>query len=154
MTSCTKTVNLAQYVPGTTSTTTGTARGTYGSVNYGETTEKSGYTKYVPTQITVHTRGVSLTAYDAAAYRKNKSEVEVWRVCTISSGQSSDLRYILDYLLVSAFKFFGINSKQDVYQKLDVDDQEVKHLREKLSSSLDFKANILLKGGPACPMIE
>lgn len=48
-----------------------------------------------------------MTVIDANNYRNSKTESVAWIGDTTSSGSSSDLRYTIDYMLLSAFKWFG-----------------------------------------------
>ena len=133
ITSSTTMINVPKYVPGQTQTKSGAVYGTYGYAgSYNEKTESSGSTVYVPEEYTYFTRGVGIFVYDAKLYRKKKIEEQVWSGMAISSGENSDLRDVVDYLLVSVFGYFGQNTKKNIDIYMSDRNQHVKQLRGEL----------------------
>jgi len=137
ITSTTTKINVPKYIPGETHTTSGSVSGNSGYVgSYSERTESSGKIVYVEQDYTFFTRGVSVYVYDAKRYRKDKQEDQVWSGLAISSGENNDLRYVVDYLLVSVFSYFGDNTNKSVKINMAEDDEKVRHLRAELGDIL------------------
>lgn len=137
MTSSTATVNVPRYVPGQTQTTTGNVYGNRGyGGSYSEKTQTSGTTVYVPQTFTYFTRGLAIYVYDAETYRKHSREEQIWSGIAISSGENSDLRQVIDYLLISVFSYFGDNTKKKVQISMPTDDEKVQKLRMELGAIL------------------
>ena len=78
-------------------------------------------------------RGISLFVYDSKAILDKKA-VLVWQGTTISTGQSNDLRYVSNYMLVPLFNYFGVSSNQKLYFNVPEDSKEVEAFKESLSS--------------------
>jgi hypothetical protein len=66
-----------------------------------------GYTTYVPQNFTLYSSSLILDVFDAQRKRDMKEEKPVWIGETFSSSRNSDLREIIDFLLVAAFEHFG-----------------------------------------------
>jgi hypothetical protein len=62
---------------------------------------------------------------EGAAYRNQKVSRPVWVGEARSVGSSSDLRLVLNYLLVADFKEFGKNTGQAVTVAIEADNPEV-----------------------------
>lgn len=142
MTSSTGTINVPRYIPGGTEKKEGSIYGVGGSVQYQEQTQKAGSTVYVPQTYTFYTRGLLVAVYDAKIYRKTKKEEQVWQGFSVSSGESDDLRQIIDYLLVSVFKYFGKNTYKNIETNINERDEEVKKLRGELSSTINIDQGV------------
>ena len=56
---------------------------------------------------TVNERWLSLLAIDARAYSQTGEFKQVWECKTLSAGESSDLRYIINYMLIPSIENFG-----------------------------------------------
>jgi hypothetical protein len=133
MTSTTTQINVPRYIPGQTQTTSGSVYGNRGyGGSYSEKTQSSGTTVYVPQDYTFFTRGLAVYVYDAEMYRKHEKEEQVWSGLAISSGENSDLRQVIDYLLISVFSYFGDNTKKSVKIDMAEDNEKVHKLRSEL----------------------
>lgn len=100
-------VNNLHYIPGTTQNT----QGNLGNLLFNQKTTSSGTFQYVPEEITIFTGSINIYVYDATEHRKwFGKEVLVWSGSAASSGDNPDLRELIDYLLVSIFKDFGLSS--------------------------------------------
>lgn len=138
ITSTQTTINVPKYIPGQSQTTQGSVYGSSGGYgSYQQTTQTSGTTVYVPENYIFFTRALAIDVYDAKLYRKNKKIEELWKANAISSGESGDLRYIIDYLLVTAFAHFGGDTGKYVEKELSVDDREVRKLRGEICEEFD-----------------
>lgn len=105
------------YVPGTTQVTHGVALGTCGPALYQEQTSTPGAFVTVPEQYTLYERTLNINVYTAQKFTKNKKREKVWQISTISTGETGDLRETIDYLLASAFKHFGENTRGQILEK-------------------------------------
>lgn len=120
----TRTAYITQYIPGDKQITTGRKVGD-SNVTYQEQTETVGRFVNVPQEYPVWTHKLMVHVVDA---RESQKE-EVWQGSAISTEENDDLREIIDYLLVTAFKFFGHNTQHKVQTSMSIKDQEVKALR-------------------------
>jgi hypothetical protein len=98
------------YVPGTTQVTHGYALGTGGGALYQEQTSTPGAFVTVPEQYTLYERKLSIQVTAAQPFTKDKKPEQVWQVSAISAGETGNLRETVDFLLASAFKYFGQNT--------------------------------------------
>ncbi len=97
----------------------------YGGFPY-STIRTPGYTTYVPYSYTVYTRWLKLSLFDSS-FIEHKVD-PLWIGTITSSGRSSDLREVLNYMLVCAFDHFGENTKKQIITELPADDKRVKAL--------------------------
>ena len=119
----TKTGAMPMYHPGGTATVN--TFHSYGGSSY-STIQTPGYTTYVPYSRTVYTRWLNLLLYDK---RVMEYKVEpVWIGTITSSGRSSDLREMINYMLVCAFDHFGENTKKRIIRQVSADDKRAKAL--------------------------
>lgn len=78
-----------------------------------------------PTDITpLYDRWLQLTVVEGPAYRTQKLSRPVWVGEAHSAGASSDLRTVLNFLLVASFKEFGKNTGKAVTQEINARDPE------------------------------
>jgi hypothetical protein len=155
ITSTTTKINVPRYIPGQTQSTSGTVYGNRGYAgSYSEKTQSSGTTVYVPQDYTFFTRGVAIYVYDAEMYRKHEKEEQVWSGMAISSGENSDLRDVIDYLLVSVFSYFGDNTKKNVKISMAEDDEKVHKLRAELGVILPSGLAPLMNSGGGMVSME
>ncbi len=101
------------------------------SLQYSEEKEKPGKTVYVPETRTYFTKNLSMKVYDGKLFRNSQS-VEVWNGSSMSKNSCDDLREMIDYFLVSAFRHFGRNTFKKVEVAISKDDEEVKEFQEGL----------------------
>lgn len=118
------------YRPGGTATTniyTGSGRWAVA------TTRLPGSTSYRSYSYTYYTRYIGLTLYERKRWleagEKDLAETIAWRATTTSSGSSSDLRQVIDYLLVATFDYFGEDTGKQVHRSLKKDNEAVNALR-------------------------
>jgi hypothetical protein len=74
--------------------------------------------------VTLYDRWLQLTVVEGPAYRTQKISRPVWVGEARSVGASSDLRMVLNYLLVADFKEFGKNTGKAVTVEIDANNQE------------------------------
>lgn len=129
MTSDTKTINVPHYIPGPSKSVEGNVTGADGVVHYQEETTLSGTTVFVPEDFTFFTRNLLVSVFDAETYRSTGIEEQVWEGYAVSTGSSDDFRDMIDYLLVSAFKYFGKNTHKNVETTLLEDNESIQWLR-------------------------
>lgn len=101
------------------------------SLAYTEEKEKPGKTVYVPETRTYFTKNLSMKVYDGQLFR-NSQLVEVWSGSSMNKDARDDLREMIDYFLVSAFRHFGKNTFKKVEIAISKDDEEVKEFQEEL----------------------
>jgi hypothetical protein len=73
---------------------------------------------------TLYDRWLLLTVVEGPAYRTQKISRPVWVGEARSAGISSDLRLVLNYLLVADFKEFGKNTGQAVTVEIEANNPE------------------------------
>lgn len=118
------------YVPGGVAQThvyTSTGQWATATTQLPDRTEQRSYS------YTAYARYLSMTLYDdarfAAAPESKKETAVVWSAKTTSSGSSSDLRSVIDYLLVATMEEFGRDTGKQIKRTLPKGDQRVKDLR-------------------------
>jgi hypothetical protein len=74
-------------------------------------------------------RRIELDAMDLAHFKRKEEIITVWKTLVFSSGSSSDLRWIIPYMLVAAAPYIATNTEQTVEVSLSVDDSRVSELR-------------------------
>jgi hypothetical protein len=77
------------------------------------------------TSATLYERWLLIKVVQASAYRARQDAPPVWVGEARSVGVSSDLRMVLNYLLVADFKEFGKNTGQAVPMEIDAENPEV-----------------------------
>lgn len=113
-------VNTPKYIPGEKQKTTGNvsrSNGTY--TEYEESTESSGQTVYVQETHVFFKRTLTIEV------RNKHSEIPVWTGDFMSTGSSSDLREVMDYLLVSVVEYLGKNTGKCVTSSLSKNDKKI-----------------------------
>lgn len=124
MESDTRIVHVPSYIPGPSETTKGRINSSKeGEVKYEETKESSGIVIYTPQEVTLFHRKLHVAVFD-------RHEEEVWEGQSMSTGAAADLRDTIDYLLVSAFNYFGENTKKDLSVRLDEKNPTIQWLKE------------------------
>ena len=74
---------------------------------------------------TLYDRWLLIKVVEGSAYRTQKTSPPVWVGEARSVGASSDLRLVLNYLLVADFKEFGKNTGKAVTVEIDANNPEV-----------------------------
>ena len=123
MTGDTRTIQVPTYIPGPSETTKGNVCSSEGELRYQEEKQSSGTVIYTPQDITLFTRELSINVYD-----RNNQE-QVWQGFASSTGNGDDLRDVMDYLLVSAFNYFGQNTKKNLDARVSCKNPVVKWLK-------------------------
>ncbi len=90
-----------------------------------------GYTTYVPYSTVVYTRWLVLRLIDGKAYRTSQKAKPLWIGEVMSAGPSSDLRELINYMLIAAFEHFGEDTGKRVNELFLEDDERVKLLIER-----------------------
>lgn len=104
---------------------------TYGSGGYSySTVNLPSTTSYVPYSKTLNTRVLILRVVDARKYQATQQVDVVWAGDTVSSGSSSDLRNVLNYMLVATFEHFGQNTGKAVRHRVPASDPAATSLRD------------------------
>ncbi len=88
-----------------------------------------GYTSYFPYRYTVYTSSLRIEARDAKAMRERKQTEIVWIGESNTTSQNSDLREMVNYLLVDTFDHFGQNTRRSVTDTLSPRDPRIKSLQ-------------------------
>jgi hypothetical protein len=88
-----------------------------------------GATSYVPSVTGIFTKHLTLKVTDAQSLRTGRKEKVVWMGDTLSTDESSDLRYDIDYLLAGTFGYFGRDTGQQISVNIGKDNPDVKALR-------------------------
>jgi Domain of unknown function (DUF4136) len=83
---------------------------------------------YVADSATLYDRRLLLNVVDGPAYRTQKLSRSVWVGEAHSVGASSDLRTVLNYLLVADFREFGKNTGKALPMEIDAQNPEVTSL--------------------------
>ncbi len=123
------------YVPGGTAyTDIYTSSGQWATA----TTQLPGRTERRSYSYTVYTRYLQMSLYDHDRYVAEQSDGKdsaiAWSANTVSAGSSSDLRSVVDYLLVATFEHFGSDTGKQVSQTIFKGDSRVKALRDAVKS--------------------
>jgi hypothetical protein len=75
--------------------------------------------------VTLYDRWLQINVVEGPAYRTNKTERSVWVGEARSSGASSDMREVLNYLLAATFNEFGKNTGKAITVKMKENDPAV-----------------------------
>jgi hypothetical protein len=105
----------------------------YGSIGWGVGYGWSGpafaigvpYGTYAADTATLYDRWLLISVVEGPTYRTQKISRPVWVGEAHSVGASSDLRTVLNYLLVADFKEFGKNTGKAVTVQIEAQDPEV-----------------------------
>ena len=84
-----------------------------------------GYTTYMSHSEVIHTRWLALRLIDGNAYRISESAEPVWIGEIASAGMSSDLREIINYMLIAAFEHFADDTQRQVTEMIPQNDERV-----------------------------
>lgn len=130
MVSSTITVQVPRYIPGEKITTQGCVHTNDDDDQiYTETKETAGTVIYTPEERTVFKHKLQMNVYQASNESEQKKEL-VWQATANTSGDDNDQRDLIDYLLVSVFKYFGKNTKKSVNTDVSERSKEIKKLKK------------------------
>lgn len=88
------------------------------------------YTTYIPYTTVVYTRWLVLKLIDGNAYRTSSKAKPLWIGEVVSAGTNSDLRELINYMLIAAFEHFGRDTGKRVNVLFSEDDERLKLLME------------------------
>lgn len=127
----TTTGSFPVYNPGQTTYSQGNIYGSKGGyATYSTTSQSSGYTTYIPISRTYFTRRLQIKVIESNKYKTSYDKEPIWIGDTFSSGKNSDLRQVIDYLLIANFKYFGKNTGKAMADEIIEDNKEVLGLRK------------------------
>jgi len=90
-----------------------------------------GYTTYMPYSEVIHTRWLVLRLYEGQAHGPAPTNAKpLWIGEVTSAGTSSDLRELLNYMLVAAFEHFGQDTRRQISTAISPGDERVLRLTE------------------------
>ncbi len=84
-----------------------------------------GYTTYMPYSEVIHTRWLILQLIDGEAYRTSRSAEPAWIGEIASAGMSSDLREVINYMLIAAFEHFAEDTQRQIIETIYREDERV-----------------------------
>lgn len=87
-----------------------------------------GYTTYIPYTSVVYSRWLVLKLIKGEDYAKSKNAEPLWICEVASAGVSSDLREVIDYLLIGAFEHFGQDTGRQIFDVIYRGDERVRAL--------------------------
>jgi hypothetical protein len=120
----TVTRTLPVYQPGGTAIVTRTGRS---GTSY-STIQLPGSTTYVPYAASVTDKWLSLKIIDGKDYRESGKVTDIWIGEASVTGESMDLRNILNYLVIGIFDHFGENTKKQLTVNIREDDTRLRIL--------------------------
>ena len=88
-----------------------------------------GYTTYVPYSEVIHTRWLALRLVEGKAYRVSENTEPAWIGEIASAGMSSDLREIINYMLIAAFEYFAQDTQRQINMYIPRNDERILLLR-------------------------
>lgn len=94
------------------------------------TARSSGTSQAVSRDQTVFDRYLMLMAFDLNDLPNESVDSALWQSIIESSGSSSDLRKVLNYLIVASFEEFGINTGERKIYRISENDRRVRQLIE------------------------
>jgi len=104
--------------------------GFYGGYPYGRGYgHRHGYITHVPYSEVVYTRWLVLRLFDGEAYRASKETEPLWIGEIASAGMDSDLRELINYMLIVGFEHFGQDTGRMISEAILRDDERVWLLR-------------------------
>jgi hypothetical protein len=90
---------------------------------------RHGYVAYAPYTEVVYTRWLVLKIFDEEAYRASKKVEPLWIGEVTSVGLESDLRELLNYMLIVGFEHFGQDTGRRVSEVISEKDERIRLLR-------------------------
>jgi len=85
-----------------------------------------GPTSYIPYARTFYDRWLHIAILDGESLRKGKADKVLWYGDIVSSGESRDLRTVVNYMLVEAFEIFGRDTRKGILKEIREDDVRLK----------------------------
>ena len=81
---------------------------------------------------TLYPRFLTMTLYNAKVFTLSQNPEPLWIGDIQSNGGSSDLRNVIDYLIVAGFEYFGEDTGEQKKKTMVSTDEQVKKLREEV----------------------
>lgn len=104
-----------------------------GTLTFGTYTQPS--TTYYPYSETSYSHYLNAYVIDILASRKKDETIIAWQGDSFSSGNSSDLRLVLDFLLVTTFEHFGTDTKKQLKRTMSLNDPQVIELQNSITGN-------------------
>ena len=92
---------------------------------------RHGYTTYIPYSSMVYTRWLLLRLVDGQAYAVSQKAEPLWICEVASAGMSSDLRQVINYMLIAAFEHLGQDTGRQLTEVIFKTDERVRSLAER-----------------------
>ncbi len=104
------------------------------------TTYVPGETTYVPYEYTVYTKGLAVSLLKKDLMQppsddrrpENYAHATIWRCVVLSASGSTDLRWIVNHMLLAAFDRFGDDTGREKHVAIAMNDERVRALAEDL----------------------
>jgi hypothetical protein len=90
-----------------------------------------GYTTYLPYSTVVYTRWLVLRLIEGKAYRTSRKAEPIWISEVTSAGPGTDLRELINYMLIAAFEHFGEDTGKRLNELFLKEDEKVNFLKER-----------------------
>jgi hypothetical protein len=87
-----------------------------------------GYNTYIDS-VTTYTRFAVLTAYDYDQFKKDGTEVQLWKTTINSTGSSDDLRLIFPVLMAASIPYLATDTGSKVYLSMYETDAIVQEIK-------------------------
>ena len=124
-----RTIHVGKYIPGQTITSYGSSIHHGKAKFYTNETETPGTYAYIPETHVVFTKSITITVYARQEYIDSKNAHALWQETAVSCDENDDLRDSIDYLLITAFKYFGKNTQKNLKTTISSNDKDVSSLR-------------------------
>ncbi len=115
-------------------------------------TKYRAYTTYIPTygyigyntyidSVTTYMRFAVITAYDYEQFKKDETEVQLWKTTINSTGSSDDLRRIFPILMAASIPYLATDTGSKVYLSMYETDPIVQEIKGKSAPVAPVKGN-------------
>jgi len=84
-----------------------------------------GYTTYVPYVDTYYNQWLVIKVFAPDPDTASQTEQVVWIGEAMTSTNVANLRYVVNYLLVAGFEYFGVDSGKQMFLKIRADDPKI-----------------------------
>lgn len=89
----------------------------------------AGYRSYIDS-VTTYMRFAVITAYDYDQYKKDETEVQLWKTTINSTGTTDDLRRIFPILMAASIPYLATDTGRKVYMTLYESDPVVQEIKD------------------------
>lgn len=87
-----------------------------------------GYNSYIDT-VTTYMRFAVITAYDYSQFKKDETEVQLWKTTINSTGTTDDLRRIFPILMAASIPYLATDTGRKVYLTVYENDPVVQEIK-------------------------